>query len=93
MDVERLQETIATHRPERVRLVMTTVTNSTGGGQPVSLKNLRAVRRVCNRHGILFFLDRCRFAENAWFIRQRGPGQGERSARDIARGCSRSPTG
>jgi len=62
---------------------MVTVTNNSGGGQPVSLENLRAVRAVCDRHDLPFFLDACRFAENAYFIKQREEGQQDRSVREI----------
>jgi tryptophanase len=67
-----------------VPLVMVTVTNNSGGGQPVSLENLRGVRAVCDRYRKPFFLDACRFAENAWFIKMREAGQADRSPRAIA---------
>ncbi|HEU4614350.1 MAG TPA: tryptophanase [Kofleriaceae bacterium] len=84
VDVPRLEVFLREHRG-RVPFVMTTITNNTGGGQPVSLANLRAVSAVCRREGIPFLLDACRFAENAWMIKVREPGQGERSPREIAR--------
>ena len=64
---------------------MVTITNNSGGGQPVSLANLRAVRAVCDRHRVPLFLDGCRFAENAWFIKMREPGQADRSVIEIVR--------
>lgn len=85
MDTEALVALIERVGPDRVPLVMVTVTNNSGGGQPVSLANLRAVRAVCDRYGIPFFLDACRFAENAWFIKLREPGQQHRSVREIVR--------
>jgi tryptophanase len=84
MDVEALERVLAEH-PGAVPVVFVTVTNNSGGGQPVSLENLRAVRAVCDRHGVPLFLDACRFAENAWFIKLREPGQGDRSIPDIVR--------
>ncbi len=84
MDVEGLEALLRSH-PGSVPVVFVTVTNNSGGGQPVSLSNLRAVREVCNRFGVPLFLDACRFAENAWFIREREPGQGDREVRDIVR--------
>jgi tryptophanase len=79
--LERLLE----ERGDAVPLVVMTITNNTGGGQPVSLANLRAVREVCDRFAKPLFLDGCRFAENAWFIKTREPGQEHRPVLDIVR--------
>jgi tryptophanase len=84
MDVAALA-TLLEARAADVPVVFVTVTNNSGGGQPVSLENLRAVRAVCDRHGVALFLDACRFAENAWFIREREPGQAGRDVADIVR--------
>ncbi|MCD0423304.1 tryptophanase [Rubrivivax sp. JA1024] len=86
MDLERLEAYLQQHAAE-VPLVMITITNNAGGGQPVSLANIRAVAELAHRHGKPFVIDGCRFAENAWFIKSREPGQGERSIEDIVRDC------
>jgi len=85
VDVEALDALIRERGPRNVPLVMVTVTNNSGGGQPVSLENLRAVREVCDRYGLPLFLDACRFAENAWFIKQREPGYADVPVREIVR--------
>jgi tryptophanase len=85
LDPEKLDRAIRERGCERVPLVMLTVTNNSGGGQPVSMANVRAVREVCERHGVPLFFDACRFAENCWFIREREPGYRSRSVLEIAR--------
>jgi len=84
IDLDRLDRFLAEHGRDRVPVAMLTVTNNSGGGQPVSLANVRGAAEICRRHGVPLFLDACRFAENAWFIKIREPGQGHRSVRDIA---------
>jgi tryptophanase len=83
VDLEALDRLLA-ERGDRVPLVMVTVTNNSGGGQPVSLENLRGVRRLCDRYRKPLVLDACRFAENAWFIKLREPGQADRTPKAIA---------
>ena len=83
VDLEKLERLLAEHG-DRVPVVMVTITNNSGGGQPVSLENLRGVRELCDRFDTPFFLDACRFAENAWFVKQREDGQAGRTPREIA---------
>jgi len=85
MDLPRLDALLAELGPTNVPAVFVTITNNSGGGQPVSLENLRGVREICTRHGVPLFLDGCRFAENAWFIKTREPGQAGRSVTEIVR--------
>jgi tryptophanase len=85
VDIDRLRAVIDQRGRDRVPMVMVTVTNNSGGGQPVSLANLREVRAVCDEFGIPLFLDAARFAENAWFIVQRENGHGDRHPRDVAK--------
>ena len=84
IDLDALERLLAT-RAADVPAVFITVTNNSGGGQPVSLGNLRGARTCCDRHGVPLYLDACRFAENAWFIKQREPGYGEHSVPEIVR--------
>ena len=85
MDVEKLIAFIEQVGPENVPLGMITITNNAGGGQPVSLENLRAVSATYRRYGIPFFIDACRFAENSYFLKLREPGYADKSTQEIAR--------
>jgi tyrosine phenol-lyase len=84
MDVGALQELIARAGRERIPLVMLTVTNNSGGGQPVSMENVRAVSAVCRKHDIPLYFDACRFAENSYFIKLREPGYASKAPKQIA---------
>jgi len=85
MDVERLEALFRERGPDNIPVVMLTVTNNSGGGQPVSMANIRAVRKVCDRYDTPFFLDACRFAENAWLIKLREEAYADRSVPSIVR--------
>jgi tryptophanase len=84
MDVAALEKLIETEGADKIPLIMLTVTNNSGGGQPVSMANIRAVHTVARRHKIPFYLDACRFAENAWFIQQEEPGFERLTPKQIA---------
>jgi len=84
MDISKLEKLIADVGPERIPVGMLTVTNNSGGGQPVSMANIRAVSELLHKHGIPFIIDACRFAENAYFIKRREKGYQDRSILEIA---------
>jgi len=85
MDVGRLKALISEVGADSIPLCMVTVTNNTGGGQPVSMANIRAISGICREHGIPFYIDACRFAENAYFIKLREEGYRDTSVREIVR--------
>ena len=85
MDVAALEKTIKEKGKENIAMVIMTVTNNSGGGQPVSMKNMKAVSALCKANTIPFYIDACRFAENAYFIKLREKGYESRSVFSIAR--------
>src|ERR1700681_3353717 len=85
MDTLQLAEVCEREGAKNIPLVMLTVTNNSGGGQPVSMENIRAVKTICKKHGIPLYIDACRFAENAYFIKLREPGYAKKTPREIAR--------
>ena len=84
MDLEALNRLLAEER-DRIPIVMLTITNNTGGGQPVSMENMRGVREICSRHKVPLFFDACRFAENAYLIKTREPGYADAPVPEIVR--------
>jgi len=85
IDLEKLEKFIQDKGPENIPLVMMTITNNSGGGQPVSMENIRETSRICCKYGRPFFLDACRFAENAFFIKKGENGYSSKSILEIAR--------
>ncbi len=83
MDLEKLEQVLK-ENPGKVPMVMITVTNNSGGGQPVSMSNIRGASEIAHRYGVPFFIDACRFAENAWFIKMREEGYAEKTPLEIA---------
>ncbi|MBU0551062.1 tryptophanase [Myxococcota bacterium] len=97
MDLEALRALIERVGVAQIPLIMVTITNNSGGGQPVSMANIRGISEIARAHGVPFYIDACRFAENAWFIKQREPGYADRSVPSIvaeifsyADGCTMS---
>jgi tyrosine phenol-lyase len=84
MDVDALETLITRAGPKKIPLVMLTVTNNSGGGQPVSMENVRLVSAICRKHRIPLYFDACRFAENAYFIKLREPGYESKTPKQIA---------
>ncbi len=85
MDLNKLESCIHNYGAKRIPFVMLTITNNTGGGQPVSLQNMREVKHLCSKHAIPLFIDACRYAENAFFIKQREKGYADKSLKAIAK--------
>lgn len=85
MDLRKLQKAIDEYGPERIPMIMLTITNNSGGGQPVSMENIRAVSALARKYHIPFFFDACRFAENCYFIKEREEGYRDKSVKEIAR--------
>ena len=84
VDVDKLNELTSSEKKDSVAMVMITITNNAIGGQPVSMENIKTVSQLCHSRGIPFFLDACRFAENAWFIKTREEGYGQNTPLQIA---------
>lgn len=85
MDIDKLNKFIKQNGPKHIPCVMITITNNSGGGQPVSMQNIREVSTVCRKHDIPLIIDACRFAENAFFIKKREKGYKKKSVKEIVR--------
>lgn len=85
MDIEKLRDTIRETGAENIPMVILTVTNNSGGGQPVSMENIKATKAICDKFGIPLYIDACRFAENAYFIKLREEGYAQKNVPEIAR--------
>ncbi len=85
MDLHKLEACIKEHGSSKIPFCMITVTNNTGGGQPVSMANIRGVKQILEKHGIPLVIDCCRFAENAYFVRERETGYADKSLLEVAR--------
>jgi len=88
MNIEKLEKVVQETGAENIPVIMITTTNNSGGGQPVSMENIKAVSAVAKKHGIPFFIDACRFAENAWFIKTREKGYEKKTLSRLRKKCS-----
>ena len=93
IDLNKLEALLAGEDNEKIPFVLMTITNNTGGGQPVSMENLKAVKALCEKYNKMFLLDACRFAENAWFVSQREDSYKDVEIRDIAKEAFRLADG
>ncbi len=84
MNIDLLQKTIEEKGAENIPLIIVTITNNSGGGQPVSMENIKQIKTICNRYNIPLFIDACRFSENCYFIKQREKGYENKSIQEIA---------
>ncbi|MCK5454466.1 MAG: tryptophanase, partial [Calditrichia bacterium] len=85
INLRKLEDVIKKYGTAKIPLVCLTITNNSGGGQPVSMANIKSVQQICKKYGIRFFLDAARFAENAYFIKLREEGYGKKTVRQIVR--------
>jgi tryptophanase len=84
VDLEKLEKVLKNNPVEKIPVIIVTITNNTAGGQPVSMENIKGVRKLADKYGTRFFMDSARFAENAWFIKTREKGYSDKSIREIA---------